>query len=94
MWVYGWLGGEPFSERSETLNVCVIGGLVPIAAEVRRLQMLILTNLQTNEEVTCRVARVEKTKGGGRLAGLELLQVGGHFWRTGVMGEDRGVAKR
>lgn len=89
VWIYGWLDGEPFSESSETVNVCTAGGLIPIASEVRRLQKLILTNLQTNEEVTCRVARVEKARGGGLLAGLEFLQVGGQFWRSGVLGEDQ-----
>jgi len=89
VWIYGWLDGEPFSESSETVNVCAVGGLIPIASEVRRLQKLILTNLQTSEEVTCRVARVQRTRGGGLLAGLEFLQVGGQFWRSGVLGEDR-----
>jgi len=89
IWIYGWHDGEPFSESSETVNVCAVGGLIPITSGVRRLQKLILTNLQTNEEVTCRVARVERAPSGGLLAGLEFLQVGGRFWRTGVMGEDR-----
>lgn len=89
VWVYGWLDGEPFSESSETVNVCTVGGLIPIASQVRRLQKLILTNLQTSEEVTCRVARVEKAPSGGLLVGLDFLQVGGQFWRSGVLGEDR-----
>ena len=89
VWIYGWLEGEPFAESSETINVCVVGGLIPIAANVRRLQKLILKNLQTSEEVTCRVARIEKEKGGRKLAGIEFLQFGGSFWRTRTLAREQ-----
>ncbi len=81
--VYGWMGGEPFSENAETIDVCALGGLVPIAAHVRRSQRLMLTNLQTNEELLCRVARVAKAEDGRKLAGLAFLQRGPRFWRSG-----------
>lgn len=81
VWIYGWLNGEPFSEKTESVNVCAVGGLVSITAEVAHLQRLILTNLQTDEEVKCRVTRVEKINGEKR-AGLEFLGFGGHFWRS------------
>jgi hypothetical protein len=85
--VYGWIGSEPFSENAETIDVCALGGLVPIAARVRRSQRLMLTNLQTNEELLCRVARVATTEGGRKLAGLAFLQRGPRFWRSGPVAE-------
>jgi hypothetical protein len=81
--IYGRLGSEPFSENTETINVCTLGGLVPISAPVRQSQRLILTNLQTNEELACRVARLAKGEGGIRLVGLAFLQPGPRFWRSG-----------
>lgn len=80
--IYGRLGSEPFSENTEAINVCTLGGLVYISARVRRSQRLILTNLQTNEELACRVVRLAKTIDGKRLAGLAFLQPGPQFWRS------------
>jgi hypothetical protein len=81
--IYGRLGSEPFSENVETIDVCTLGGLVPISAHVRRSQRLILTNLQTNEELACRVARFAKAEDGRKLVGLAFLQPGPRFWRSG-----------
>jgi hypothetical protein len=81
--IYGRLGSEPFSENTETINVCTLGGLVPITAAVSYSQRLILTNLQTNEELACRVARIARAEDGRRLAGLAFLQPGPRFWRSG-----------
>jgi hypothetical protein len=85
VWIYGRVGSEPFTENSETINVCAMGGLIPIATRVRRFQKLVLTNLQTEEEVACRVVRVARTKRGLRLAGLEFLQAGARFWRRSAL---------
>ena len=80
--VYGKLDGEPFSENTETINVSACGGLVPISARVVRSQKLILTNLQTDQDLTCRVARLIRTERGQVLAGLEFLQSAPGFWRS------------
>jgi hypothetical protein len=80
--VYGKLGGVPFSENSETINVSACGGLVPISAGVARAQKLILTNLQTDQDLTCRVARLIRSERGQVLAGLEFLQFAPGFWRS------------
>lgn len=82
--LYGRMGEEPFQEHTETINVSVNGGLVPVAADVSCSQKLILTNLQTNEELACRVARVTKTPRGTTLAGLEFLQSAPSFWRANL----------
>jgi hypothetical protein len=85
--IYGLLGSEPFSEHVETIDVCTLGGLVPISARVHRSQKLILTNLQTNEELPCRVAHFAKSEDGRRLIGLAFLQPGPRFWRSGPMAD-------
>jgi hypothetical protein len=78
--LYGRLGDEPFQEQAETIDVSAHGGLVPISAEVTCAQKLLLTNLQTNEEMACRVARLVRTQQGKTLAGLEFLQPAPCFW--------------
>jgi hypothetical protein len=80
--VYGKLEGAPFYENTETINVSAYGGLVPISAAVVRAQELILTNLQTDQDLTCRVARLIRSERGQVLAGLEFLQSAPGFWRS------------
>jgi hypothetical protein len=80
--VYGKLDGEPFSENTETINVSACGGLMPIRAGIARAQKLILTNLQTNQDLPCRVARLIRSESGQMLAGLEFLQSAPGFWRS------------
>ena len=80
--VYGKLDGEPFSENTQTINVSAWGGLVPISASIVRAQKLILTNLQTDQDLTCRVARLIRSERGQVLAGLEFLQSAPGFWRS------------
>jgi hypothetical protein len=90
--IYGRLGNEPFSEHTETIDVCTLGGLVPISTRVRRSQRLILTNLQTNEELACRVVHLAKAGDGGSLAGLAFLQPGPRFWRSGPLTDSPSTA--
>ena len=80
--VYGKLDGEPFAENTETINVSACGGLMPISAGIVRAQKLILTNLQTDQDLTCRVARLIRSERGQVLAGLEFLQSAPDFWRS------------
>lgn len=86
--VYGRLGEEPFFEPTETINVSARGGLIPIAASVAREQELILTNLQTEEDLLCRVARLIRSERGQMLAGLEFIQSAPSFWRAAPSSSD------
>jgi hypothetical protein len=86
--VYGKLDGVPFSENTETINVSACGGLVPISAAVVRAQKLILTNLQTDQDLTCRVARLIRSERGQVLAGLEFLHSAPGFWRSSPLAID------
>jgi hypothetical protein len=80
--IYGRLGEDPFFEPTETINVSARGGLVPLSAGVARQQELILTNMQTEEELLCRVARLIRSERGQMLAGLEFVQSAPSFWRA------------
>ena len=81
VFVYGWLADEPFAENTETLNVSAAGGLIQLSAKVIPSQELIITNLQTNEDLACRVARSIGTENGKTLAGLDLLLASPNFWQ-------------
>jgi len=72
--------GEPFAENTKTINVSARGGLVPLSARVLSAQKLMVTNLQTGQDLLCRVARVEQTGGGETLIGLEFLEPAPLFW--------------
>jgi hypothetical protein len=81
VFVYGWLADEPFSENTETLNVSANGGLIRLSGMAIPSQELILTNLQTNEDLTCRVARSTRAGDGKILVGLDFLQNSPNFWQ-------------
>lgn len=80
VFVYGRVQGQPFSEHAETTNVSPQGGLLELSADVEGRQSLLVTNLQTNEELACRVARSTKTDKGKTLVGLEFLRPSPDFW--------------
>jgi hypothetical protein len=82
VFVYGWRKNEPFTENTETVNVSAIGALMPISFDLGRPQALILTNLKSNEDSLCRVARSLHVAGGAVLIGVEFLQASANFWRV------------
>jgi hypothetical protein len=82
--LYGRLANEPFQEHTQTIDVSSHGGLFPIAAAVVPSQKLILTNLETNDDLACRVARLVRTEHGTTLAAVEFLQPSLHFWGSAV----------
>ena len=89
VFVYGWLADEPFSESTETLDVSGNGGLIRLSVTVIPSQELVLTNLQTNEDLTCRVARTTRTNDGTILAGLHFLQTSPTFWQIDFVSSRR-----
>jgi hypothetical protein len=82
--VYGYAGDEPFAENTESLNVSARGGLVAISGNISCWQKIVLTNLQTEEDVECRIVRLIRSEGGKLLAGIEFRDVAPRFWRTGT----------
>jgi hypothetical protein len=79
--VYGWLQAQTFWENTETLDVSAIGGSMPLSVSVVRSQGLIITNLVSNEDVRCSVARFAKTSDGKAAIGFEFAQASAGFWR-------------
>ncbi|MGH9739367.1 MAG: PilZ domain-containing protein [Candidatus Acidiferrales bacterium] len=101
VFVYGWVGGEPFSENTETLNVSAIGGLMPLTVKVVPSQKLILSNPKSSEDVPCRVARSIQTSDGKIAIGFEFLHTSANFWQVEFVSNPsnsskstRGVAKK
>ena len=100
VFVYGWLRDEPFAENTETVDISETGGLMPISAMVDPSQELILTNLRTEKDIACHVARVTTRADGQRLAALAFLQASPDFWQiefasthaAGPPSERRGAA--
>ena len=83
VFVYGHSQGGAFAENTETLNVSANGGLLLLSTEVRREQVLLLTNLQTDDDCVCRVARMAKSDTGHKLVGVEFLRSHPRFWYAG-----------
>jgi hypothetical protein len=84
--IYGHSAVEPFAEPVTTANVSRTGTLVPLSAHVLRFQKLVITNLQSNEDAICRVARLVRTDDGRTFAALEFLQPPPHFWAIDFIG--------
>ena len=78
--LYGRLADEPFQEHTRTIDVSSHGGLFPITTAVVPAQKLILTNLETDDDLACRVARLIRTEQGITLAAVEFLQPSLRFW--------------
>ena len=49
VFLYGSMKGEPFSEHSETIDVCANGALVAVNARVFPEQRILLTNLKRSK---------------------------------------------
>ena len=94
--LYGRLGDEPFREQTRTVDVSSHGGLFPITAPVAPSQKLIVTNLETDDDLACRVARLIRTEYGETLAAVEFLQPSLRFWGPPVasLGHENSTAER
>src|SRR5271170_4733947 len=80
VFIYAHSHDEPFVEHAVTLNVSASGGLLSLSREVAPSQELLVANMQTDEELPCRIARVTKTQAGTVLVGFEFLRPAPHFW--------------
>jgi hypothetical protein len=85
--VYGHSAHAPFAEPTATANVSRTGGLVPLSTHVIRFQKLVVTNLQTNEDAICRVARFIRNDDGRNFVALEFLCPTPHFWAIDFAGD-------
>src|ERR1700746_1508584 len=85
--IYGHSAHTPFAEPATTANVSRTGGLVPLSTHVIRFQKLVVTNLQTNEDAVCRVARFITNDDGHTFVALEFLHPAPHFWAIDFAGD-------
>jgi len=84
--VYGHSAHAPFAEPTVTTNVNRTGGLIPLSNNVIRFQKLVVTNLQTNEDAICRVARFIRNDDGHNFVALEFIHPAPHFWAIDFAG--------
>jgi hypothetical protein len=77
VFLYGLINGQPFFGYSETIDVCTNGALVGTNAPLLPEQRILLTNMQTQQDLKCRVVRIDKH---GRAAALEFLEPCPRFW--------------
>jgi PilZ domain len=77
VFLYGSMKGEPFFECSETIDVSIHGALVAVHARVFPAQNILLTNLQTQQDLKCRVVRIDDNR---NAAALEFLEPCPRFW--------------
>jgi PilZ domain len=80
VFIYAHSHNEPFVEHAITLNVSASGGLLSLSRDVVPSQELLVANMQTDEELRCRIARVTKTQAGTVLVGFEFLRPAPQFW--------------
>jgi hypothetical protein len=85
--IYGHSAHAPFAEPASTTNVSRTGGLVPLSTQVIRFQKLVVTNLQTNEDAVCRVARFIRNDDGHTFVALEFVHPAPHFWAIDFAGD-------
>ena len=81
-------GKDSFQEDSATETVNAHGCMVRLAAPVKRDDMLVLTNLRSEESIECRVASIGQSAGGKRQIGLEFAKPGCYFWHIAFPPED------
>ncbi|MGA7622886.1 MAG: PilZ domain-containing protein [Candidatus Acidiferrales bacterium] len=80
VFVYGSTHDQPFAENTVTINVSSTGGFLALSADVTPSQNILMSNVQTNEELPCRIVRVLKTEAGKTLVGFEFLRPAPQFW--------------
>ena len=85
--VYGHSAHAPFAEPATTANVSRTGGLVGLSTHVIRFQKLVVTNLQTDEDAVCRVARFIRNDDGQNFVALEFVSPAPHFWAIDFAGD-------
>ena len=79
---------QPLSEETHTSLVNAHGALVHLATRVMIGQLVKLTNLVTQEEVSCRIAFVGQNQSGKTAVGVEFMKPSPRFWRIAFPPED------
>ncbi len=88
------VSGSPFQEITETSAVNANGCLIVLATPVEKEQPLLLTNIKTNEEITCHVVTLGSVVKGKTEVGIRFAQPSPRFWGIGFPPEDWDPANR
>ena len=73
--------GHPICEQAYTLVVNAHGAYLPLQAPVALGQVLTVHHNKTEEELFCRVARIDRKSDGSAHLAIEFLQPSPRFWR-------------
>src|SRR5712692_9380338 len=79
----------PFQEETTAHEVNAHGGLITLAASVRRGQQLALTNVATQEAQPCRVVRLGNPQNDKTEVGIEFVHPARKFWNLPSPPADR-----
>ncbi|MBZ5644585.1 MAG: hypothetical protein LAO19_17655 [Acidobacteriia bacterium] len=84
--------GAPFSECTQTVTVSANGCLIVLATPVRNEQLLLVTNVKTEEEILCHVARRAKSENGLARVKVGFVSPAERFWELTFASEGRDPA--
>jgi len=73
---------QPLSEQSFTAVVSAHGGLIYLVMKVKVGQSLILRNIESREEQSCRVAYINDERDGKCEVGVEFTTPSSNFWHV------------
>ena len=76
------LHGRPINEKSHTLVVNAHGAYLSLETSVEVGQILTVRHNKTEEELFCRVTRIDLASGGSHRLAIEFLQPSSRFWRV------------
>jgi PilZ domain len=71
VFLYGSVNGEPFYEYSETIDESSDGALVSVNSRLAPGQQVLITNLHTQQDLTCRIVRIDIHRIAAALAFIE-----------------------
>jgi hypothetical protein len=95
VFVYGHLeSGAPFKEITQTVTINADGCLIELATPVAQNQTLLLTNIKTNEEMSCTVVSFGNPAKGKTQVGLRFAHSSPRFWELRFPPEDWDPATR
>jgi hypothetical protein len=76
------LSGQVIHEKAHTLVVNAHGAYLPLESIVEVGQVLTVRHNKTEEELFCRVARIDRNSDGKINVAIEFLQPASRFWRV------------
>jgi len=83
--------GKTEEEETQTSVVNAHGGLLKLHMEIKAGQPILLINVRSKMEQSCRVVRVETSLGGHSAVAFEFDQPAPHFWPITFPPEDWGA---